>query len=143
MAAYDRTRQPPTRTLQERTRAALERFLLAIAAEDGAAIAGLLAPDVRALSDGGGEFHAARKPIVGAKKIALFYTRIGARRPVLRSEVRSLNGLPALVMELGGGLPREATCIAVALEVAPDGRISRIDTVLASRKLTAIALAAA
>jgi len=90
------------------------------------------------MSDGGGEFHAARVPIVGPRKVALFYTRIAARRAVARSEVRILNGLPGLVVEFADAPVREARRIVVHLDVAPDGRIVRLDTVLASCKMTAI-----
>jgi len=143
MQAYERERRRPTRALQEETRRALERFVACLARGDAAGMEALLSDDVRARSDGAGEFHAARLPIVGPKRVAIFCTRIAARRPVLRSEVRLLNGLPALVTELAGGLPREAARVVVALDLAADGRIRRIDTVLASRKLTAIAAPAA
>ena len=138
MGAYERERCRPTRALQAETRRALDRFVECLARGDTTGMEALLGADVRALSDGGGEFHAARVPIVGAKKIALFYTRIAARRPVRLSEVRMLNGLPGLVVEFDDRPPREATRIVVRLDVAPDGRIRRIDSVLASCKMTAI-----
>ena len=139
MQAYERARRRPTRALQEETRQALGRLVECLARGDAAGMEGLLTEDVRALSDGGGEFHAARVPVVGRTKVALFYTRIAARRPVLWSELRMLNGLPGLVTEFAGGLEGEATRIVVHIDVAADGRIRRIDTVLASRKMTAIA----
>jgi hypothetical protein len=43
------------------------------------------------------------------------------------------------VTELGGGRPGEASRIALCIDLGPDGRIRRLDIVLASRKLTAIA----
>lgn len=140
MAAYDRARQPPTRTMQERTRAALERFMRAIAAEDGAAIAELLAPDVRALSDGGGEFHAARAPVVGAAKVALFFRRLNGRRaPGERSSVRMLNGLPAIVFEFATGRPGDPPRGTFHVELDADGRIRTIRNVLVTRKLSSVA----
>jgi RNA polymerase sigma-70 factor (ECF subfamily) len=139
MAAYDRTRQPPTRSLQERTRAALERFMLAIATDDGAAIAGLLAPDVRAVSDGGGEFHAARVPVVGAAKVAKFFRRLNARRvPGERSAVRMLNGLPAIVFEFATGRPGDPPRGTFHVDLDADGRIRAIHSVLVTRKLGAV-----
>lgn len=140
MAAYDRTRRPPTRTVQERTRAALERFMRAIATEDGAAIAGLLAPDVVAVSDGGGEFHAARVPVVGAEKVARFFQRLNARRARgQRSIVRTLNGLPAIVFEFATGRAGDPPRGTFHVELDADGRIRTIRNVLVTRKLTAVA----
>jgi len=138
MHAYERDRRRPTRALQEETRQALERLVSCLARGDAAGMEALLGADVRAMSDGGGEFHAARVPIIGAKKVALFYTRIAARRPLARSEVRTLNGFPGLVVEFADAPAREARRIVVRLDVAPDGRIVRLDTVLASCKMTAI-----
>lgn len=138
MRTYDRDRRRPTRALQKETRQALDRFVACLARGDAAAMEALLGADVHAMSDGGGEFHAARVPIVGAKKVATFYTRIAARRAVARSEVRVLNGLPGLVVEFADAPVREARRIVVRLDVAPDGRIAHIDTVLASCKMTAI-----
>ena len=138
MRAYERDRRRPTRALQEETRQALDRFVACLARGDAAAMEALLGADVRAMSDGGGEFHAARVPIVGPKKVALFYTRIAARRAVAHSEVRMLNGLPGLVVEFADAPVREARRIVVRLDVGPDGRIARLDTVLASCKMTAI-----
>jgi RNA polymerase sigma-70 factor (ECF subfamily) len=73
MAAYDRARIRPTRELQRETRRALEGFLDCLSRGDVKGIEALLAADVRQLSDGGGEFGAARRPIVGAARVAGFF----------------------------------------------------------------------
>lgn len=139
MQSYDRSRCVPTRTLQAHTRQALERFMVALATGDQRAVEELLADDVRAVSDGAGEFHAARVPVVGRGKVARFYAKIAARRsPEARSEIRVLNGLPALVSEMGGTLPGEAVRMVLRVEVDADGRIVRLHAILASRKLTAV-----
>ena len=49
-----------------------------------------------------------------------------------------LNGLPALVVDLGEGLPREARRVVIRAEVDAEGLIRRPRTVLASRKLAAL-----
>jgi len=49
--------RPPTRALQDTTRRTLERFLEALIRGDGHDVEALLAAEVRALNDGGGEFH--------------------------------------------------------------------------------------
>jgi len=140
MAAYDRARAAPTRARQEAARLALGRFLEALAAGDEAAIRALLADDVQALSDAGGEFHAARVPVVGAEKVARFLLRLGTRRGAgARVEPRTLNGLPALVVDMPEGLAGEAPRTVLACDVDADGRIKRVYSVLATRKLTALA----
>jgi RNA polymerase sigma factor (sigma-70 family) len=139
MRDHDRARHRPTRALQEETRRALDRLVGALATHDVASVEALLSEDVRALSDSAGQFHAARVPIVGAKRVALFYTRIASRRADgVRSSVRMLNGLPALVVEFADEVPGEASTVVIRLDVATDGRIRTLHSVLAPRKLTAI-----
>jgi RNA polymerase sigma-70 factor, ECF subfamily len=58
MQEYDRARCVPTRALQERTRQALEQFLTCLASQDVSGMERLLAAEVCALSDGGGEVTA-------------------------------------------------------------------------------------
>ncbi len=57
----------------DKTRQTLERFLFGLANQDTAAIESLLAADVHALSDGAGEFFAARVPIIGRERVMRFY----------------------------------------------------------------------
>jgi RNA polymerase sigma-70 factor (ECF subfamily) len=142
MQSYDGARTVPTRGLQERTRHALERFMAGLASGDQHAVEALLAEDVRAVSDGAGEVHAARVPVVGRRRVAHFYAKISSRRaPESRFEMRMLNGLPAVVAELGapGTLPGEARRMVLRVDVDGEGRITAIHTVLARAKLVAIA----
>jgi len=144
MTAYDRARCLPTRALQERTRRTLDRFLEVLVAGDASAIEALLAEPVRALSDGGGEVHAARVPVVGRAKVARFYANIARRRsPDTRFEVRMLNGLPALVITFAAGDGDAARAIVTRLDVDREGRIEALHSVLARRKLTAVSAGAA
>jgi RNA polymerase sigma-70 factor (ECF subfamily) len=138
MRAYDGAPCRPTRALREETRCALERLVACLATGDAAGMEALLTEDVLALSDGAGEFLAARVPVVGRARVARFYTGIATRRAAERTEVRMLNGLPALVVEFAAGLPREARRIVLHVGLAADGRIRAIHTVLATRKLTAV-----
>jgi RNA polymerase sigma-70 factor (ECF subfamily) len=138
MQAYDRERRRPTHALQEETRAMLGRFLAALATGDVAGVEALLADSVRALSDGAGEFHAARIPVVGRAKVARYCVNI-ARRGDGRVVVRMLNGLPALVTELRHRTRGEAGLVVTRLELDREGRIAALHSVLATRKLTALA----
>jgi len=144
MLAYDRERRPPTRDLQEQTRAALGRFVTALAAQDVAAVEALLAESVRAESDGAGEFFAARVPLIGPQRVARFHWNITQRRlGGAHLQVRMINGLPALVGTLEDGKPGEPSRLVTRCEVDADGRIVRIYSVLATRKLTAVSFAPA
>ena len=139
LAAYEAARRPLTPARQAGDRETLERFLAAIAAGDVAGVESMLADDVRAVSDAGGEFHANRVPVVGRRKVAALMVGVAKGVGVMRSmAVRVLNGLPAFV---GETVPRPGFAPRWVLQVERDGhgRITRIHTVLATRKLTAVA----
>jgi RNA polymerase sigma-70 factor (ECF subfamily) len=140
MRSYDRERCVPTRALQERTRDAIGRFIASLASQDTKAIEDLLAADVRALSDGGGEFFAARKPVLGRTRVGRFYLKVTQTRGLDSVfTVRMLNGLPAVVVEFADAGPRQAKLMVLRCEVGGDGRIHELHSVLARRKLTAVA----
>ena len=90
---YDRARLRVTPELAAKTDAARSAWSRGLSAGDVAAVGVLLAEDVRALSDGGGEFLAARKPIVGRAKVALAYVKLARAAPARLRAVRWLNGL--------------------------------------------------
>lgn len=139
MHKYDRTRCRPTRSVQERTQQALEKFLTCLSLRDVAGLESLLADDVRLVSDGGGEFRAALKIVQGRDKIIRFYTKtLEHYRPIAHITMKMLNGLPALVIEYADQQERQASRFVQYLEVGPEGRIHTLHTVLASRKLTAV-----
>lgn len=139
MGEYDRWRRLPTAALQRQTGQALDRLVDCLARRDVAGVEALLAEDVRALSDGGGEFVAARAPVAGRERVARFFLGLSARLAGgARSELRLLNGLPALVTEFPGAPSGWAPRAVLLCELGRDGRIARLLTVLASRKLKAV-----
>ena len=141
MRAYDRQRCRPAASLQARTRDVLERFLGAMIGQDVASIESLLAEGVRSLSDGGGEFAAARVPVLGRRCVARLCAGLARHSPpTTRFEVRLINGLPALVADFRVRSPRLSPRLVMQCEVDADGRIAALYTVLASRKLTALSL---
>ncbi|QFZ18966.1 RNA polymerase sigma-70 factor [Saccharothrix syringae] len=85
------------------TRAALDAFQRAIRTGDLQGLLDVLAPDVVALSDGGGVKKAVPRPVAGADKVARLLTggwhRVGPR---MSFEPVEVNGRPALVMRLDG-----------------------------------------
>jgi RNA polymerase sigma factor (sigma-70 family) len=135
LAGYDEARAA-SRRRAKLSEDALRAFLAALATRDGAALEALLAPNARALSDGGGEFTAARVPVVGASKVAKFFLNISrdAGAP-LSASFRWLNGLPALVLELPPRADRLASRMVLQLEVDDQARVTTIYSQLASRKL--------
>jgi RNA polymerase sigma-70 factor (ECF subfamily) len=138
LAAYDRDRVRPTPELCARTDEALRRFLGAVAANDGAALEAMLSAEARALNDGGGEFLAARRPVVGRDRVARLYLGLVRHEPpAVRFALRSFNGLPALVAERSP-TPRGAPRYVMQCEIGPDGLVRAIYTVLATPKLSAV-----
>lgn len=139
MSDYDRSRRIPTRDLQERTREALSRFVNGLINGDVADVESMLATSVRAVSDGGGQYFAARKPIIGPKRVARFFLNISSRRaPTATFEIRRLNGMPALVGEFHDGRHNEPPRMVLLLDIDAEGRIAALHSVLADRKLTAV-----
>jgi RNA polymerase sigma-70 factor (ECF subfamily) len=141
MRAYDVDRRRPRAELTARTKLALERFVEALTGDDIGGLEALLAEDAREMSDGGGEYVAARRPILGRERIARYF--FGIRPPrdrVVAVEMRELNGLPALDIRLPtDGGSRFASRVVVCCDVDENSRITAIYTVLASRKLSACA----
>jgi RNA polymerase sigma-70 factor (ECF subfamily) len=141
MAAYERSRQKAggDAAAAVAARTMLASFLSALRADDPGAVERLLAPDVRAYSDAGGEFHAARVPIVGRQKVARFFhklTRLNVANATTRIAV--LNGRPAVVVELAQAKPGTPPRFATLIDLDPTAKVRRIYSVLAPRKLTAV-----
>ncbi len=141
LAPYEASREQtrPTPALAAEVSAALQRFLGALAAGDEAALAGAFAAGVEALNDGGGEFLAARAVVRGAARVARLYLGLAKKgTPVERLGFRVLNGTPAIVAErpLRG---REAPRFVLACDLDAEGRIVRLYSVLATRKLARVA----
>lgn len=144
MAAYDRRRMRPTAEVQADTRRALEAMMHALVHGDTRRAEALLAADVHAVNDGGGDFVAARVPIVGPERVARFYTNVTRGGAVGAAvSVRMMNGLPAVVVAHPAPRPGLAPLSVTTIELDEAGRIAAMRTVVATRKLTAIAPAGA
>jgi RNA polymerase sigma-70 factor (ECF subfamily) len=125
--AARRPRMPVDATEQEEV---VERFLAAVRHGDLQGLLDVLAPDVVAVSDGGGVVNAARRPIEGAARVADFLVG-AARRVAFETTTVWLNGSPAALI-VGDGVN-----VAVSVAVA-DGRITRIYAVLNPHKLSGL-----
>ena len=76
-------------------RALLDRFLALVATADLAGLTALLTEDAVLVSDGGGLVSAARRPVVGADRVARFLLGLAARvQPGQVLEVGEVNGGP-------------------------------------------------
>jgi RNA polymerase sigma-70 factor (TIGR02957 family) len=85
------------------TRAALVAFQRAVETGDLQRLLDILAPDVVALSDGGGIRHALLRPVVGAGKVARLLAAGWWKRDADRSvELVQINGGPGLLIRVDG-----------------------------------------
>jgi RNA polymerase sigma-70 factor (ECF subfamily) len=118
-------------------RVATELFT-ALSAGDVGQVVSLLADDVVLVSDGGADYRAARRPVVGADKVARFLVNIARRGDNMGLQGRveimaaSVNGEPGIVMSRGGQL-----YLASAAHVV-EGRVERIYFVTNWDKLAAL-----
>ncbi|WP_019932721.1 RNA polymerase sigma-70 factor [Nocardia sp. BMG111209] len=124
-------RRPRAVVSPAETRAALDSFRHALETRDFRSLLDVLAPDVVALSDGGGHKQAALRPVVGADRVLRFLTG-GLRRTAesLTVEPTVANGSPALLLHLDGELDG-----VMAIHVAA-GRITGLYYVRNPEKLT-------
>jgi RNA polymerase sigma-70 factor (ECF subfamily) len=98
--AERRPRYEADRTQQERL---TSNFLRAVSEGDMPALIATLADDVTVFSDGGGKVNAARKPVIGRDKVALFLTNLARLAPAgttFRAE--TINGQPGVVTLVDG-----------------------------------------
>ncbi|KQX83170.1 MULTISPECIES: RNA polymerase sigma-70 factor [unclassified Streptomyces] len=127
-------RRPREVVSPRETRAVLESFRRALDTGDLQSLLDVLAPEVVLLSDGGGVKQAARRPVVGADKVARFIIG-GAGRidATLTGELALVNGHPALLVRLDG---ENDGVMAIRVEGA---RITGIYYVRNPEKLTRVA----
>ena len=79
-------------------------FMAAAATGDVQTVMSMLAPDVAWTADSGGKASAARRPVVGAEKVAkaiIGIFRLGQRLPDVRIETAVYNSAPAVVVYSG------------------------------------------
>jgi RNA polymerase sigma-70 factor (ECF subfamily) len=139
MKEYDKNRAIVTPARREATRRALEQFLRYLSTRDAARLEQLLAEDVLSLSDGGGVMNAALKPIRGRDKVLRLILGLAAKSGAEpRFAFRSLNGLPAVLVEDPRSHTTNAIRYTLHIEVDDAGRICGLHAVLAPRKLSAV-----
>ena len=109
----------------------VERLVVALNSGDLQGLMDVLAPDVVSVADGGGKVRgAARRPIVGADRLARYL--VGGMAKVEGTLVASstwVNGQPGVRMELDGVL------VGVVSLTVVDGRITRVYSIANPEKL--------
>jgi RNA polymerase sigma-70 factor (ECF subfamily) len=139
MAEYDKRRARPGATLTDMTRRALEQFLFYLGARNVEGLEKLLTEDAVSISDGGGEVAAAMRQVRGRSRVVRLVMGLAEKvGGIPKATLISLNGLPALLLELERDRPGVASRFTLHAEVDRDGRILRLLTILAPSKLTAI-----
>jgi RNA polymerase sigma-70 factor (ECF subfamily) len=111
-----------------------EQFLTAAATGDMDGLMALLAPDATWTADGGGKASAARRPVVGAEKVAkavIGLFRVGRKMPQVRMETVVCNSAPAVVVYSGDHLEG-----VFSVEIG-DGKITHFYAIRNPEKLAA------
>lgn len=138
MKDYDGARVIPTRAHQARAAEQLKAFIAHLENHDVAALEAMLSDDVRFVSDGGGEFAATLRPVLGRDKVLRLLLGLSAKRPRdARLDIRMLNGEPALVAESRAPYGW-AERFVIRIDLSPEGRIRAVHTIVATRKLAGV-----
>lgn len=136
MKTWEDTQRRSLAVPHERVVDAMRRFFGAVAAGDRAAAEATLAEDVCLLSDGGGEYFAARKPVLGVAKVAGFNLKIASAYPMPSSfELRTLGGVPSMVLHRPGAPEGVSPRSCVQMQLDDAGLIHRIYILLTARKV--------
>ncbi|MGW0518224.1 sigma-70 family RNA polymerase sigma factor [Crossiella sp. NPDC003009] len=134
---------PPPRAELAEQRAVLERFTSALASGDMNALLAVLHPDVVVIGDSGGQARTARRPVVGADKVARF--ALGLLRQYGPESVRTgitpvlVNGDLGFLAQTDGGDGHRPVDRRVSTLAVRDGRIVAIYDVVNPAKLTNVA----
>lgn len=141
MREYEEKRFVPRKSLVEKTGKVVAQLLEFLTNRDTEGAAKLLAANVVAISDGGGEFFAARVPVVGRSKVSVFLSHLAKGASELNTKTRfvELNGTFAMTGSRDDAPDGYAKKLATLFQINDDGLIDRIYFVLASRKLSMLA----
>ena len=119
----------------QRSAAITAEFFAAASSGDVQTLMSMLAPDAAWIADSGGKVSAARRPVVGAEKVArviVGLVRMGL--PNMRVQMATCNSAPALMVYSGDRLD-----LVVTVETVDD-KISKFYAIRNPDKLTAIAV---
>ncbi|MFJ9440547.1 RNA polymerase sigma-70 factor [Kitasatospora sp. NPDC101235] len=129
--AHVAARRPRGAVSADEARTAIAAFQRAVETGDLQQLLDLLAPDVVAMSDGGGVKQAMPRPTVGAGPVArLLAAGVAVWGPLGTTESAQVNGHPALILRVDGEID-----LVVAMRL-DEGRITGIYSVRNPEKLT-------
>jgi RNA polymerase sigma-70 factor (ECF subfamily) len=112
------------------------QFLATAASGDVDALVAMLAPDATWMADSGGKVSAARRPVVGAQRVARAIAGLISKAgPELRVEMVTCNSAPAVLLYLGAQLEG-----VITLEIIED-KITNFYAMRNPDKLAALATA--
>jgi RNA polymerase sigma-70 factor (ECF subfamily) len=114
-----------------------EQFLTAASTGDTEGLLAMLAPDATWTADSGGKASAARRPVVGAEKVARAVIGLfqrGQQLPDVRVKTAIYNSVPAIVIHSGEHLE------GVFLVEIVDGKITNFYAMRNPDKLTGVAI---
>jgi RNA polymerase sigma-70 factor (ECF subfamily) len=115
--------------------AVVEAMVTALASGEVDQVLRLLADDAVLISDGGAAVKAARRPVVGADRVARFLTNLANRGlKLLDAEITTINNGTGVVLSWF-----DVTFTALVFEVA-DGRVTEVDIMRNPDKLAALDL---
>jgi RNA polymerase sigma-70 factor, ECF subfamily len=123
--------QPRFQASDEQLEQAMMEFAVAASAGDKEGLMALLAPNVVALSDGGGVVTAALIPLEGPARVAQVFTHIATKGDAVDGiEIQKVNGRPALVRLQG-----DEGDMVLTLRLNAEGEICWIYTMRNPEKL--------
>ncbi|MFI6171379.1 RNA polymerase sigma-70 factor [Nocardia sp. NPDC051052] len=115
----------------------IKRFLKAARTGDIESLEQMLTADVVSIADGGGQVNAARRPVVGAKKVARYLSGLFRWEvPGMEILIEEVNGAPAAVAR-----SNDVPVAVVAVELV-DGAIATLRLVVSPEKLAFFARSA-
>lgn len=98
----------------------------------------LMADEIVAYTDGGGEFFAARRPVVGRDAVTRLFATVTGKFG-MPTEIRPChtNGLPAVLLGYAKPLrPGFATSALLSIELDDHGRVAVVRNTMATSKLS-------
>lgn len=137
MRDYDRAKTASPRALQKETQQVLTRFVRCLIDQDVAGVESLLAESVRTITDGGGEFTGLHQLLIGRERVMQLYLSVAKRRAGgARTELRCINGEPAVLIEYAHAEAKQAPRAVMRCQLDQHGLIVELHTIFATRKLT-------
>ncbi len=135
-----RVRRPTVRTDAGSDRAVVEALLVALAAGDIDGVMANLAPDVVCVSDGGAARRAARRPVIGADRVARLLVNltrryrgsIGVRTAMVNGDVGTIVSLDGEV-DLVNVFEVEGDRVVTVLAVRNPDKLANVDRAVALR----------